>query len=223
MKAGDAMSRAPITTARPTSLLSFTLAAFFPRGFLWDEGFHLLPVIEWDLDLAVSVLQSWLNLMDEDGGIGREQILGPEARSKVPDKFQVQYPHHANPPTLSLLFPILISKLKSTAPYSGHPSVFLSSKDEASTMLKGLYPCSPATTSGFCRTQAGNFSAEYPRPEGCRPGEGYRWRGRTPDHTLASGLDDYPRASPLIQESCMSMRLRGLALRPRPSNKLPST
>lgn len=69
------MAKALITTTANNSLLSFTPSRpFFPRGFLWDEGFHLLPVIEWDLDLAVSVVRSWLNLMDEDGWIGRKFI-----------------------------------------------------------------------------------------------------------------------------------------------------
>ncbi|KAK3694649.1 glycoside hydrolase family 63 protein [Podospora appendiculata] len=196
-KAATAMSHAPITTTSPKSLLTYTPSRpFFPRGFLWDEGFHLLPVIEWDLDLAVSVLQSWLNLTDDDGWIGREQILGPEARSRVPGEFQTQYPHHANPPTLSLLFPILISKLTGTSQYVGHPSVYLSSPDQASTMLRDLYPLLARQYQWFHRTQAGTFNNTYPRPEGTIPGEGYCWRGRTPLHTLTSGLDDYPRANP---------------------------
>lgn len=68
----NAMKRATITNTPPTSLFSHVPSRpFFPRGFLWDEGFHLLPVIEWDLDLAVSILQSWLGRMDDDGWIER--------------------------------------------------------------------------------------------------------------------------------------------------------
>ena len=202
-KAEHAMSRAEITTTPPAQLLSFTPSRpFFPRGFLWDEGFHLLPIIEWDLDLAISVIQTWLELMDDDGWIAREQILGPEARSKVPEKFQVQYPHYANPPTLSLLLPLIMAKVTKISPYIGHPSQYVtipSSGDEENSDLLGLeklYPLFDKHYEWFRRTQAGNFSANYPRPKGVASGEGYRWRGRTPTHTLTSGLDDYPRANP---------------------------
>ncbi|CAH0055870.1 unnamed protein product, partial [Clonostachys solani] len=195
--AKEAMTHADITTRNATSLLSFVPSRpFFPRGFLWDEGFHLLLVIEWDLDLAVSVLQSWLSLMDDNGWMGREQILGPEARSKVPRKFQTQYPHYANPPTFLLLANVLVSKLTGRSTYTGHKSKYISSSQEASALLKRLYPLLSRHYGWFRRTQSGNFGDSYPRPEDAVKGEGYRWRGRTPDHTLTSGLDDYPRANP---------------------------
>ena len=77
---------------------------------MWDEGFHLLPIVDWDPELVMPILSSWFNTMDEDGWIAREQILGSEARSKVPVQFQVQYPHYANPPTLFMVIEALVDK-----------------------------------------------------------------------------------------------------------------
>lgn len=193
----EQMSRVDPMIFKEKSLLSFTPSrSFFPRGFLWDEGFHLLPVIEWDLDLAISVLRSWLDLMNDDGWIAREQILGPEARSRVPPEFRTQYPHHANPPTfLALAVPAIMAKLTGSSPYYGHPSRFAISHMERVALIKELYPLLGRHYLWFRRTQAGNFTG-YPRPQNAIVDEGYRWRGRTPTHTLASGLDDYPRAKP---------------------------
>ena len=193
-----AMQQARVTTVRPVSLFSHTPSRpFFPRGFLWDEGFHLLPIIEWDFDLAVGVLESWLSLMDPSGWIAREQILGAEARSKVPPAFQVQYPHHANPPTfLALLVPAILAKITKATPYHGRHSAHLASDAAAAALLTKFYPLLAKHYDWFRTTQAGSLTAASgSRP---RPGakEGYRWRGRTPQHCFASGLDDYPRADP---------------------------
>lgn len=123
-----------------------------------------------------------------------EQILGPEARSKVPTEFQTQYPHYANPPTLSLLLTNIISKVTKKTPYNGHSSKYTTSSQDAQSLVKELLPLFDRHYNWFRRTQAGNLTA-YSRPGGANS-EAYRWKGRSPGHTLTSGLDDYPRAEP---------------------------
>ncbi|KAI1504145.1 glycoside hydrolase [Biscogniauxia marginata] len=178
---------------------------FFPRGFLWDEGFHLLPIIDWDVDLALEILKSWYNLMDEDGWIAREQILGEEARSKVPPEFQVQYPHYANPPTLYLVLEAFIEKLQKA---NGSLTVGKENLSQDTVLenahvdnpelgveyLRNLYPLLRRQYLWFKKTQYGDIKS-YDR-EAYSTKEAYRWRGRSVQHILTSGLDDYPRPQP---------------------------
>lgn len=188
---------------------------FFPRGFYWDEGFQLIPILQYDTDLVLEILKSWFNLIDEDGWIAREQILGPEARSQVPVEFQVQNPNIANPPTLMLLFTDLLNKAKEAQ----EGSADLGDIDEPETVdaygkvdfteltdahlkypdllidyAEKIYPKLQSHYEWFKRTQRGELE-EFER-EPFSPVEAYRWKGRTFTHNLPSGLDDYPRAQP---------------------------
>jgi mannosyl-oligosaccharide glucosidase len=184
----DARGRAQVNREPPTELFtSIPSRPFFPRGFLWDEGFHLLPIADWDIDLTLEIVQSWFNLMDEDGWIAREQILGPEARSKVPPEFQVQYPHFANPPTLYLILDAFVDKLNANSYGTVHAAAL---KDH----IRKFYPLLKRQYFWFRKTQWGDIKS-YDR-EAFSTKEAYRWRGRTPRHILTSGLDDYPRAQP---------------------------
>ena len=180
---------------------------FFPRGFLWDEGFHLLPIADWDMELTLEIVKSWYNLMDEDGWIAREQILGDEARSKVPPEFQVQYPHYANPPTLFLVLETFLDKLSKTngtVPKSkervsgdigtGLENTHLENPSLGIEYLRNIYPLLRRQFLWFKRTQSGDIKL-YDR-EAFSKREGYRWRGRSVQHILTSGLDDYPRPQP---------------------------
>lgn len=54
-----------------------------------DEGFHLLHIGAWDNALSLEILKDWINLVDKDGWVGREQILGEEARSRVGSSLQI--------------------------------------------------------------------------------------------------------------------------------------
>lgn len=180
---------------------------FFPRGFLWDEGFHLVPIADWDMDLTLEVIKSWYNTMDEDGWIPREQILGPEARTKVPEEFQVQYPHYANPPTLFLVIEDFMERLRKTngtqplgkeklAQERKNPlhTAHLDNMELGEDYLRKMYPLLKRQYDWFRKTQRGDLKG-YDR-EAYSSKEGYRWRGRSESHILTSGLDDYPRPQP---------------------------
>lgn len=183
---------------------------FFPRGFYWDEGFHLLPLVRYDSDLAFEIIKSWFNLIDDNGWIAREQIIGPELRSRVPEQFRVQSPQIVNPPTLILILTYLLENQQTSGmgdinepvKAKGYDDDSLSKEDLGLIIInnrdllvnytKEIYPKLKLHYNMFRNTQQG-YTEEFDRGSNK---EAYRWRGRTLTHCLASGLDDYPRALP---------------------------
>ncbi|KAF5000326.1 hypothetical protein FDECE_11243 [Fusarium decemcellulare] len=205
-EAAEAMARRKHQLEGPYELFtSVPSRPFFPRGFLWDEGFHLIPIADWDMDLTLEIVKSWYNTMDDDGWIAREQILGHEARSKVPPEFQIQYPHYANPPTLFLIIEGFMERLRAANGTQAAEKEQMLAADPLQTAhldnlelgesyLRNIYPLLRRQYDWFRKTQRGDIKS-YDR-EAYSTKEAYRWRGRTEAHILTSGLDDYPRAQP---------------------------
>eukprot|EP01097_Dermamoeba_algensis_P004027 TRINITY_DN2693_c0_g1_i1.p1 TRINITY_DN2693_c0_g1~~TRINITY_DN2693_c0_g1_i1.p1 ORF type:complete len:481 (-),score=84.84 TRINITY_DN2693_c0_g1_i1:128-1570(-) len=201
----DAVTGEEIPGKFRTLLTGTPSRSFFPRGFLWDEGFHQLIIQFSREDISMEVIQNWFSLMESSGWIPREQILGLEARSKVPEEFQVQNPQHANPPTLFL--PLLkISQRMADLRRNISSSVEIPSdnsftEDPVSTpatkqldqyekYFHGVMQKAEKWIKWFETTQRG----AYPEGSPAHFKNCWRWRGRTENHTLPSGLDDYPRS-----------------------------
>mmetsp|Transcript_14370 Transcript_14370/g.14413 ORF Transcript_14370/g.14413 Transcript_14370/m.14413 type:complete len:127 (+) Transcript_14370:395-775(+) len=112
--------------------------------------------------------------MDDRGWIPREQIRGPLSESRVPDAFLSQNMDIGNPPTLIFS----IDNLSKALMYSSKENL---EENETAKYLKSIYPQLKKWLAWLSISQLNE--------------EGYfMWKGRTLDHNLASGLDDYPRA-----------------------------
>lgn len=174
---------APLYTAVPSR-------SFFPRGFLWDEGFHNILISRWNLQISIDIIGHWFDLLNIEGWIAREQILGAEARAKVPQEFVVQHNEYANPPTFFLPLKNIVKELANSDDLRDYQ------------FLERLFPRLKAWYNWFNHTQSGPIYSSY------------QWRGRNATSTLelnpktlTSGLDDYPRAShPTSDERHLDLR-----------------
>jgi mannosyl-oligosaccharide glucosidase len=154
----------------PAGLLTGTPSrSNFPRGFLWDEGFHLMLTCQWSRFLCMDILSHWFNSMKPNGWIPREQIRGPEAESVAPEMYIAQDPSIANPP--SMMFP-----MKYLVYYANN------GETRAAQFLRKFYPRWRLWYSWFFESQE-NPSVPFT----------FSWRGGAPLRNLPSGLDDYPR------------------------------
>lgn len=167
-----------------------------------DSGFdqHLLST--WDNEISLDIMAHWANLIDDDGWVAREQILGDEARSKVPKEFQTQYPHFANPPTLITGLRKYLEHIEKASVISiGINFIYLGNDGQqtneglleqkvAVAFMNSIYPKFKKQYMWFRETQWGEI-ADYTSKKDAL---GFRWRGKKGAHILTSGLDDYPRA-----------------------------
>lgn len=161
----------------------------FPRGFLWDEGFHQLIIQKWDARLSVRCLKSWFDASQPSGWIPREQILGVEARERFPAHVRhlmIQDPTVANPPTILMAVPLLwrfVDELNG------------SSVDEKGEDRHKVFD--------FLLSKMEQYYIWLKRSQSGKVSNSFRWRGRSVDIkspegyplTLSSGLDDYPRSN----------------------------
>lgn len=123
--------------------------SFFPRGFLWDEGFHGLLIASWDLGLEFDIISHWFDLMNTEGWIPREMILGEEALAKVPTEFVTQKNTNANPPTFLLTLQSILRRNRNKL------------TNEQLNLLENLYPRLQVWFDWYNTTQIGQLPGEY--------------------------------------------------------------
>ena len=150
----------------------------FPRGFLWDEGFHLLAVDQVNHEIAVEIVTSWLRLQivsEQQAWIPREIALSERDKESIPPHFLAQNPRIANPPTIVFVIRKWLgnNSLPNLAmkKIGGHLARWLGHLQKTQASLSTLGTC-------------------------------FRWNPRDTNHCLSSGLDDYPRGLVVNRDEC---------------------
>lgn len=155
----------------------------FPRGFLWDEGFHLLIICKYNEELCMKLIENWVNLMDIDGWIAREQIRNEETAFGLEARFLEQDNYEGNPPTL--LFPILyLMKINIK-------------NEKLKSFLRPLFGKLKLWFFWFLENQNNNENSDFFEASNIFSQKmSLRWHCKGDCHNgdfMGSGLDDFPR------------------------------
>ena len=183
-------------TLDPKGLLTGTPSrSFFARGFLWDEGFHNIIISQWNRDLSMEIIDSWISTISATGWMPREQIRGAEAESQVPKQFIIQDRMIGNPPTF--IFPL-------TKFINDYKFLADDNSNKSRETIKKIYP--------FLKKVLDKTSGVYEWFENYQKSTvdktSFNWQGRNSQHNLASGLDDYPRGlNPNIYEKHLDLQV----------------
>lgn len=114
----------------------------------------------------------------------REQILGDEARSRVPDEFVPQHRKIVNPPTFILVFEKMAkSILKEVSVQVSPDGESIPASSEELLFLEESIPKLWKWLQYIQTSQASKLD------------HGLKWFGRSEKHCFASGFDDTPRHS----------------------------
>ena len=171
--------------------------SYFARGFLWDEGFHQLIISKWDIELSLDMVNTWIDTMDKEGWIPREQIRGKEAENQVPSEFINQDRLIANPPTL--LFPIKI--------FINNYRYFKDTNDKnygLKELLIKFYKKLILWLNWFENTQRSPMF----KKKGDKYKYIYQWNKRDGSHNFPSGFDDLPRGmTPNDEENHLDLNI----------------
>ena len=143
------------------------------------------------------MVNTWLDTMDKEGWIPREQIRGDEAENQVPSEFINQDRLIANPPTL--LFPIKI--------FINNYKYFKDTNDKnygLKELLIKFYKKLKLWLNWFENTQRSSMF----KKKGDKYKYIYQWNKRDGSHNFPSGFDDLPRGmTPNDEENHLDLNI----------------
>lgn len=146
---------------------------YFPRGFLWDEGFHNIIICQWDSDLSLLILKTWFET-EIKGWIPREQVRGIENEMNFDSSFP-QNKNEANPPTFMLPLLYLLNYFE------------LNNMNNPLLIIRNFLPILKNNFFWFINSQKSDID------------DLYSWRIKEDNYNFGSGLDDYPRNDDLFE------------------------